>query len=79
MNIDDERELFSESQSRAIVEVSSENAAKVEKLLKESGLHYEEIGSVSQKDIMLNSISLSKEELHGVYFNSFNEMINQDL
>jgi phosphoribosylformylglycinamidine synthase len=79
LNIEDEKELFSETQSRAVIEVDEANLAKVQELLQEFDIRYEEAGVVSQRDLMLNSISLSSTELEELYFNSFAKMMNQDL
>jgi len=76
---EDERELFSESQSRALFEIAPENIKAFEKMLKNSGLAFEEVGRVTESDFMLNSISISSEELASIYFTSFESMMNQEV
>jgi phosphoribosylformylglycinamidine synthase len=79
VSIDDEESLFSESQSRAIVELSSKNAKLFEKMANDLGVEFEKIGEVTGKDMTVNSISLSSETLNKSYFNSFETMMKQDI
>jgi phosphoribosylformylglycinamidine synthase subunit PurL len=77
--LDDEADLFSETQSRALVEVTLENEKAFEKLANELGVEFEKIGTVTKKDLMINSISLSSETLNSTYFSSFETMMKQDI
>jgi phosphoribosylformylglycinamidine synthase len=79
MPIDDERIVFAESLSRAIVEVTPENIKAFEKFAKTTGLGCENIGKVADKDFMLNSISIDSEELEAIYFGSFEKMMHRDI
>ena len=79
MNIDDERLLFAESLSRAIVEVKEENKKDFEELAKAKNITFEEIGKVTKKDFMLNSISITSSELKELYFGSFSKIMTKDL
>ena len=79
MPIDDERIVFAESLSRAIVEVAPENVKAFEKFAKSTGLSCENIGKVAAKDFMLNSISIESEELEAIYYGSFDKMMHQDI
>jgi len=79
MPIDDDRVVFAESLSRAIVEVAPENVKAFEKFAKGTGLSCENIGKVADKDFMLNSISIESEELEAIYYGSFDKMMHQDI
>ena len=79
VTLSDERDLFGESFSRAIIEVSNDKKEALENLLVMSGLNYECIGKVTDKDIMLNSISLSQNELNTLYLGSFNALMQADI
>ncbi|MDR1912448.1 MAG: phosphoribosylformylglycinamidine synthase subunit PurL [Helicobacteraceae bacterium] len=79
VTLGEERDLFCESFSRAIVEVSSEKKEAFENLIAQSGLNYEQIGKVTQNDLIINSISLSSAEMRALYFDSFAAIMERDL
>ena len=75
--LNDERDIFSESFSRAIVEVS--DVSGFETLAKESGLSAVKIGTVGGNSFTCNDISKSVEAIKERYFNRFQEVIEQDI
>ncbi len=77
MHVTDERDIFAESQSRAIIEVKPENVEAFEAML--DGLACEKIGVIGGKSIKINNISMSMEALQDNYFNTFQRVIEQDL
>lgn len=77
MSVSDERDIFAESQSRAIIEVKPENCAAFEATL--NGLSYEKIGTVGGDSIKVNDVKMSKEELNDNYFNTFKRVIERDI
>jgi len=77
MSVEDERDVFAESQSRAIIEVKPENCAAFEASL--NGLTCEKIGTVGGNAIKVNDISMSMEELKDNYFNTFKRVIERDI
>ena len=77
MSVTEERDIFAESQSRAIVEVKPENAEAFEAML--GGLACEKIGVVGGDKITINNISMSMSELQDNYYNTFKRVIEQDL
>jgi phosphoribosylformylglycinamidine synthase len=78
IELDDERELFSESFSRAIVEVKDCKA--FEDFAKESDVKVQKIGEVTGSDkFILNGIKRDLDDLKKVYFNTFKEIIEQDI
>ena len=78
MTVSDERDIFAESQSRAIIEVKPENCAAFEAMLDE-GMAVEKIGTVGGNSIKVNDVEMSKEELNDNYFNTFKRVIERDI
>jgi len=74
------RSLFDESQSRAILEVSSkENLEKVIEMAKGLGLSTDIIGKVGGDRFKINDIEMSLERLQTIYFGKFKEVVEQDI
>jgi phosphoribosylformylglycinamidine synthase len=78
VTLSDERELFSESFTRAIVEVPADKKESFETLLNQNDLSWECIGKVTPKDLMINGVSLDQGELKTLYFDTFAEQMEQD-
>jgi len=76
-DIDDERDIFAESMSRAIIEVAPENAEAFISML--GDLACEKIGTVGGNDIKVNDVEMSLTDLDKVYFGKFQEVIEQDI
>jgi phosphoribosylformylglycinamidine synthase II len=77
MSVTDERDVFAESMSRAIIEVAPENASAFEAMA--GGLACEKIGTVGGDVFKLNDIEMPMEKLDDVYFNTFKRVIERDL
>jgi phosphoribosylformylglycinamidine synthase len=77
IDLSDTKELFSESFSRAIVEVIDEKAFVV--LAQNIGIKVQKIGMVVGEQFKLNEIEKDLSELQEVYFNKFAKIIEQDL
>ncbi|MFV0480432.1 MAG: phosphoribosylformylglycinamidine synthase subunit PurL [Campylobacteraceae bacterium] len=74
----DEKLFFSESFSRAIVEVKNE--AEFEKFASKIGIKVEKIGKTTKGNLKIdNKIDLKIAKIQDLYFNSFKKMIEQDL
>jgi phosphoribosylformylglycinamidine synthase II len=73
------RDIFDESQSRAIVEVSSENIEAVTKMAKALGLSVATMGTVGGNSIKVNDVEMELESVKEIYFNTFAKTIEQDL
>lgn len=71
----DDLDLFSESFSRAIVEVTNDD--EFELLMMKMGMEYRKIGKVTKQDLKLNNINLSSKELKPAYFDSFAKIMEQ--
>ena len=80
IRLEDKRSLFDESQSRAILEISSkENLEKVIAMAKGLGLSTDIIGKVGGEVLKLNDIEMNLEKLQEIYFGTFQEVIEQDI
>jgi len=88
MRVSDERDIFSESMSRAIIEVAPENAAAFEAML--GDLACEKIGTVGgdhftcavkNEEVRSGSddVSMTLADLDAVYFGQFSKVIQQDI
>ena len=77
MSVEDDRDIFAESMSRAIIEVKPENCAAFEAMVDE--LACEKIGTVGGKSIKVNDVTMSLEQLQDNYFNTFKRVVEQDL
>ncbi|MBN1838702.1 MAG: phosphoribosylformylglycinamidine synthase subunit PurL [Campylobacterales bacterium] len=73
----DAKDIFSESFSRALVEVNDE--AGFEVMAKTVGLTATKIGTVGGNTFTCNDISKSVEAIQERYFNRFQEVIEQDI
>ncbi len=72
------RDLFSESFSRAIVEVEDEKA--FEEFAKKSDIKVEKIGTVNNSSkFICNDINQDLQEMSNIYFNRFKEIVEQDI
>jgi phosphoribosylformylglycinamidine synthase len=78
MSVADDRDIFSESMSRAILEVKPENCEAFEAILDES-MSIEKIGTVGGDSIRINDVNMSMKQLQDNYFNTFARVIEQDL
>lgn len=73
MAVNDERDIFSESMSRAIIEVKQENSASFESMA--GVLECQKIGTVGGDKIKINNVEMSMKELQDNYFNTFKRVI----
>ncbi len=71
--------IFDESPSRAIVTVKKENLEELLNLAKEIGIEAKEIGVVGGKSVEVDDVTISLDKLKDIYFNTFKEVIEQDL
>lgn len=71
------RDIFSESLSRAIVEVEDEKA--FEKLAKKIGIEVTKIGKVGGEKLQIDDIKIKTKKLKEIYFTTFQKIIERDL
>ncbi|MDF1874328.1 phosphoribosylformylglycinamidine synthase subunit PurL [Sulfurimonas sp. SAG-AH-194-I05] len=78
MSVSDTRDIFSESMSRAIIEVKPENCEAFEAMLDEA-MAIEKIGSVGGSLLKVNDVSMDMKTLKDNYFNTFKRVIERDI
>ena len=78
ISLNDSKDIFSESLSRAIVEVNPKNCEEFEKLASANNLMCVAIGKTGGDKIIINDIFKELDNLSKVYFNRFKEVIEQD-
>lgn len=79
VSVEKRRDIFDESQSRALLEVSDSDLEEVLAMASGLGLRAEVIGKIGGDDVSVNGIGLSLEKVKDVYFNMFARTIEQDL
>jgi phosphoribosylformylglycinamidine synthase len=79
MPLTDIKDIFSESLSRAIVEVKYEDEAAFETIVGKHHVNCTKIGSVGGDIININGIKKDLSEAKDIYFNTFKKIIEQDL
>jgi phosphoribosylformylglycinamidine synthase len=75
----DTKDIFAESLSRAIVEVRYEDEAAFETFVGQNHVECTKIGTVGGDEIFINGIKKDLNEAKNIYFNRFQEIIEQDL
>ena len=79
ISLNDSKDIFAESLSRAIVEVRPENCEAFEKVANSNNLEIIRIGQVTGDKISVNDIYKDLDKASDVYFNRFKKVIEQDL
>ena len=79
VNLKESRNIFDESQSRALLEVSNTHMVTMVAMAKELGLEIAVIGAVGGYDVKINDLSLPLEKVKDIYFKTFERTIEQDL
>jgi phosphoribosylformylglycinamidine synthase len=77
--VEKSRDIFDESQSRALLEVSDADLEAVLLMAKGLGLKAEVIGKISGDRVKVNDVELPLEKVKDIYFNTFARTIEQDL
>jgi len=79
ISLNEDRDIFSESLSRAIVEITPENAEAFESEASAQGIECLRIGAVGGDKISVNDIYKDLDAASEVYYNRFKQVIEQDL
>jgi phosphoribosylformylglycinamidine synthase len=74
-----EIDIFSESLSRAIVEIKPQNIQAFNDLADKIGISYIPIGKTGGDVLGINSLYRDMKKVKDIYFNKFKEIIEQDL
>jgi len=76
---EDSREIFSETFSRALVEIDPKDMHAIEELANEIGISAIPLGTIGGKKFTLCDIEMDLEKLKDIYFNTFKKEIERDL
>jgi phosphoribosylformylglycinamidine synthase len=79
MEVSDERFIFDESQSRAIIEVKGCDVEAIASMALGLGLPISFLGTLGGETVKLNDVEMSLEQLKDIYFTTFRKTIEQDL
>ena len=79
ISLEEDRDIFAESLSRGIVELAPENVEAFERLCEGRNMPYSKLGMVGGGKISINNIYKELDQASKVYFNRFQEVIEQDL
>lgn len=75
--VDDARDIFAESMSRAIIEVAPENCAAFEAMV--GSLACQKIGTIGGDTFTVNDVTMRLPEMQNIYYNTFKKVIEGDL
>jgi phosphoribosylformylglycinamidine (FGAM) synthase-like enzyme len=78
VNVNKEIDIFSESLSRAFVEIKPENIENFEKLCDTIGIKFEKVGIVGGDKIKINSVEIDLEKAKDIYFNTFPQIMKNE-
>jgi len=79
MEVSDERFIFDETQSRAIVEVKGCDVEVVATMAQGLGLAVSFLGTIGGENFKINNVNMPLDNLKEVYFNTFKSVIEQDI
>ncbi|SFV56883.1 Phosphoribosylformylglycinamidine synthase, synthetase subunit [hydrothermal vent metagenome] len=79
IRMENSRDIFDESQSRALVEIAKEDIETFAKMAMDLGVKVDIIGKVGGDKVKVNDVELSLEKVKDIYFNTFARTIEQDL
>jgi phosphoribosylformylglycinamidine synthase len=79
ISLENSEDLFAESLSRAIVEVSVKNVEAFETFAQNQGIDFLRLGVVGGDKVIINDIYKELADIQDVYFNKFQQVIEQDL
>ncbi len=79
VSVEESRNIFDETQSRALVEVSPENMEAFAKMAMNLGIKVENIAAVGGERVKVNEVELPLEKVKEIYFTTFARTIEQDL
>jgi phosphoribosylformylglycinamidine synthase len=79
VDVGESKNIFDESQSRVLVEVSPENLEAFEAMAEALGLSAVTVGQVGGDKVKVNNVELPMEKVKDIYFNTFARIIEQDL
>jgi phosphoribosylformylglycinamidine synthase len=72
-------DIFSESLSRAMVEISPENKEEFERICKKNGIKFELIGRSGGDKIKINEVEMDLQKAKDIYFNTFPKIMKEEI
>ncbi len=72
-------DIFSESLSRAFVEISPNDEKEFEELCNKKGIYFEKIGIVGDDKIKINNVEVNLEKARDIYFNTFPKIMKSEI
>jgi phosphoribosylformylglycinamidine synthase len=79
IDLEDEKDIFSETLSRALVEVDPENCESFERLCANRKITCTKLGMIGGGKISINDVYFELDAAKDIYFNKFRQVIEQDL
>ncbi len=79
IKVNSPKDIFSESLSRALVEIKPENEKEFEKLCTDVGIYFEKIGTVGGDKIKINDVCLNLQKAKDIYFNTFPKILKNEI
>ena len=79
LKVNQDIDIFSETLSRALVEIAPENEEAFEKLCTEKGIYFEKVGKVGGDKIRVNGVEADLEKAKDIYFNTFKSIMKNEL
>ncbi len=79
INVQYPEDIFAESLSRALVEIDPQNKEAFEKLCREKGVYFEEIGRTCGNKIKINEVEMDLNKAKDIYFNTFPKIMKEEI
>jgi len=79
VKLNDRKDIFSETLSRAIVEISPQNKDKFEEIAKKIGIYIENIGIINNDEIKVNDIKVNLKDAKELYFNRLTNIMKNSI
>jgi len=79
VSVEKSRDIFDESQTRALLEVADSELDELFAMASGLGLKADIIGKVGGENVTINGVGLPLESVKDIYFNTFARTIEQDL
>ncbi len=79
INVQYPEDIFAESLSRALVEIDPQNKEAFEKLCREKGVYFEEIGRTGGNKIKINEVEMDLNKAKDIYFNTFPKIMKEEI
>jgi phosphoribosylformylglycinamidine synthase subunit PurL len=77
ISVNDTRDIFAESMSRAIIEVAPENCKPFEAMV--GSMACEKIGTVGGREFIVNDVKMNLSDMQNIYYGTFQKVIEGDL